>query len=60
MQVSSIVAALSLAAALVGQEPTATGPVSYQFQEAPLNARGVTSLQDLRGTPTIIEFWGVR
>jgi len=32
--------------------------VSHQFREAPLNAGSVKSLQDLRGTPVLIEFWG--
>jgi hypothetical protein len=32
--------------------------VSHQFREAPLNAGSVKTLQDLRGTPVLIEFWG--
>lgn len=32
--------------------------VAYKFREAPLNAGGVQSMQDLRGTPVLIEFWG--
>jgi hypothetical protein len=32
--------------------------VNYKFREAPLNAGGVQSMQDLRGTPVLIEFWG--
>ena len=32
----------------------------YTFQEPLLNGRGVRSLADLSGKPTIIEFWGTR
>ncbi len=32
--------------------------VQYQFREAPFNAGGLKTLQDLRGTPILIEFWG--
>jgi hypothetical protein len=32
--------------------------VSHQFREAPLNGGGIKTLQDLRGTPVLIEFWG--
>ncbi len=32
----------------------------YTFQEPLLNGRGVRSLADLGGKPTIIEFWGTR
>ena len=34
--------------------------VNHQFRQAPLNAGSVKSLQDLRGTPVLIEFWGTR
>ncbi len=33
--------------------------VSYKFQKSIANSRGVGSLADLRGTPVMIEFWGV-
>ncbi len=32
--------------------------VTHQFREAPLNGGGIKTLQDLRGTPVLIEFWG--
>lgn len=32
--------------------------VQYQFRESPLNGGGLKSLQELRGTPILIEFWG--
>ena len=38
----------------VGARPT------YTFQAPLLNGRGVRSLADLGGKPTIIEFWGTR
>jgi hypothetical protein len=33
---------------------------SYQFKESLYNGCGVKSLADLRGAPTMIEFWGTR
>jgi hypothetical protein len=33
---------------------------SYTFSEPLLNGMGVTSLDDLRGKPVLIEFWGTR
>jgi hypothetical protein len=35
-------------------------PVGYTFNEAPFNARGVQSMEDLRGKPVLIDFWGTR
>ncbi len=32
----------------------------YSFREAPVNARGVKSLADMRGKPVLVEFWGTR
>ena len=32
----------------------------YTFREVPFNGRGVTSLNDLRGKPILIDFWGTR
>jgi hypothetical protein len=32
--------------------------VQHQFRESPLNGGGIKTLQDLRGTPVLIEFWG--
>ncbi len=34
--------------------------VSYTFSKPPLNGMGVTSLDDLRGKPVLVEFWGTR
>lgn len=33
---------------------------SYAFRQPLLNGRGVRSLADLAGRPTLIEFWGTR
>ena len=33
---------------------------NYEFKSSPYNGCGVKSLADLRGAPTLIEFWGIR
>jgi hypothetical protein len=38
----------------VGQE------MSFTFQNSPVNSYGVQSLDDLRGRPVFVEFWGTR
>ena len=38
----------------------AAQPASYTFREPLLDAQGVTRLEDLRGRPVLIEFWGTR
>lgn len=38
----------------VGSKP------SYRFRSAPMFGAGVGSLEDLKGKPTILEFWGVK
>ncbi|MBL8861316.1 MAG: hypothetical protein JNK02_04815 [Planctomycetes bacterium] len=51
------VATLALApraAAGVGDTP------SYTFRQPPVNAMGVKSLEDLRGKPVLVDFWGTR
>ena len=30
----------------------------YKFREAPLHSLGIQSLDDLRGKPIVIDFWG--
>ena len=32
--------------------------VEYAFSETPDNGLGVTSMESLKGKPTLIEFWG--
>ena len=34
--------------------------VAYTFRAAPLNAMGITGLDELRGKPVLVEFWGTR
>jgi hypothetical protein len=34
--------------------------VSYEFRSPLVNGRGVTRLDDLRGKPLLVEFWGTR
>lgn len=38
----------------VGDKP------SYSFQTAPTNSMGISSLEELRGKPVLVEFWGTR
>lgn len=34
--------------------------VSYNFSQPILNGMGVSSLDDLKGKPILVEFWGTR
>jgi hypothetical protein len=53
--------ALSIAASVPAPGGVKVGDlVQHQFREAPLNGGGIKTLQDLRGTPVLIEFWGTR
>ena len=58
----SLLVALALVPALGAAAPLATSGEgkSYTFREAPFNARGVKTLEDLRGKPVLIDFWGTR
>jgi len=62
--VSGSLLAAALAAALGAQSPSQPAKVevgarpSYTFRQPLLNGRGVRSLADLAGRPTLIEFWG--
>ena len=54
--------AAGLATALAGAAGVSAGEetVEYKFR-APLdNGRGVSSMEDLRGKPVLIDFWGTR
>lgn len=55
-----LAALLALTASVCAQTSPNESPRDYTFRDAPLNARGTQSLADLRGKPTLIEFWGVR
>jgi hypothetical protein len=55
--------ALALVPVLGAAAPVGGGDgktVAYTFREAPFNARGVKTLEDLRGKPVLIDFWGTR
>jgi len=52
-----IVALLALSCAAPGGVKVGD-TVQYKFRDPLLNGPGVKSLQDLRGTPILIEFWG--
>lgn len=34
--------------------------LEYKFEKSPLQAMGVTSLEELRGKPVFVEWWGTR
>jgi len=52
---ATLVAADEAAAqAKIGQVP------KFAFQQPIVNGLGVKSLEDLRGRPVIVEFWGTR
>lgn len=55
-------AAALFAAALLATSPRAAAAdaASYTFKQAPVNAAGITSLEELRGKPVLIDFWGTR
>lgn len=52
-----------LAATLAGQGPQQVdvgAEPTFTFQKPLVNGRGLKSLADLKGRPTMIEFWGTR
>lgn len=43
------------------QEGIAVGTVAdFHFSTPPVNARGIRNLDELRGKPVLIDFWGTR
>lgn len=54
-----LAAALALAGAAQAQI-TVGDQASHTFRSAPAGGLGVQSLQDLRGKPVLVEFWGTR
>lgn len=57
----ALAAALTALAWLAPRALAAEGDVvSYKFRKAPVNALGVTSMDDLRGKPVLVDFWGTR
>ena len=58
-----LLAPLAAALALAGaaQAQIKVGDLaSHTFRSAPAGGLGVQSLQDLRGKPVLVEFWGTR
>lgn len=56
-----LVASLLTAVAARGERTVQVGEVpAYTFQRAPRNGVLVRSLEDLRGRPALVEFWGTR
>ncbi len=50
---------LLLAAPAVPAQVAKVGQVvDYKFSSPPVNGIGVSSLESLRGKPTLVEFWG--
>lgn len=53
---------------IAGASPGASSPsldleddaATYGFRGAPFNAYGLTRLEELRGKPVLVEFWGTR
>lgn len=54
------------AALLAGAAPTAQKTIevgddaSYTFRDAPINSMGIKSLDEMRGKPVLVEFWGTK
>ena len=61
---AAVLGTLSLSAAWLpsgNQDGIQVGATaSYQFRSTPTNARGIRNLEDLRGKPVLIDFWGTR
>lgn len=54
-----LAALFGLGTLAAAQDADGTTP-SYSFRKAPLNSYGLKSLEDLRGKPVLVEFWGTR
>lgn len=46
------------AAPAVQSTPEIGDTVDYKFRSSPIDAMGITGLDELRGKPVLIEFWG--
>lgn len=63
MRPGALAAAAVVAVAMAAPKPEGVDigeKVSYTFRDPMLNSMGVTKLEDLRGKPVIVEFWGTR
>lgn len=59
---AALLASAVLTSALTSapQDSSIGDEVSYSFSQPILNGMGVTSLDDLRGKPVLVELWGTR
>ena len=56
---SGMAASVLLAGTASAQDAASVGArPSYSFREAPANSMGVKSLEELKGRPVLVEFWG--
>ncbi len=49
---------LAIGLSVLGQDRPTEIPQTYEFYDALLPARGVGRLEDLRGRPVLVEYWG--
>jgi hypothetical protein len=51
---------MAAAALVVALAPLARAgdAVNYKFSKPPVNSLGITSFEELRGKPVLIDFWG--
>lgn len=54
----AIVAAFVAAESATAQTAKVGEKMAYTFQQPIMNGQGVKSLDDLRGRPVVVEFWG--
>lgn len=54
----SLLATIALVAGFAPGAAAEGKTVDHTFSKAPLNAKGIKSLADLRGKPVVIDFWG--
>jgi hypothetical protein len=56
------VAAFSFAASIAALASFRSAPaddgVAFKFSKPPVNSMGITGMEDLRGKPIVIDFWG--
>jgi hypothetical protein len=57
---SIALATLALVAVIPSASAGVGDTVNYKFRQAPVNALGITGLEDLRGKPVLVDFWGTR
>jgi len=59
---NTTVAAFSFAASIAALASFRSAPAddgaTFKFSKPPVNSMGIASLEDLRGKPVVIDFWG--